>query len=713
MYIKYGIYFDSLNPDNDGNGTLDGDEVFGQTKEQEVQTQDEAITEVIVDMKTNGNIDRNPTVESMQGIDAMSTNVYALIGELFNFTTTSSFESATITFKIDQSKLGDTLFDNLVILWYNEEKQIFEEMPTTCDAVNSTVSTTTTHFSQYMVVDSVKWYENWQNSINLLRDNMCIGGATYQRSLNTIFLLDCSYCMETVDSITYSIEIGYNGVTEDNYYKIVSDMDSPGDIEAAYKKYGRRICNRTTICENIIDNMSANDKAAVITFADGSSSTVTTQAGLLNKTAPNLKQALQSVNNDGELANLNTAVDRALTFVNASDTANYRIIILTHSDITFGSALWNYDWNNVAVNIVNLGPGSISTSVENFVNYAGGEVYNAISASNLTYQVGDLVYTPPQFISTDSDGDTIPDFVELYGLKPNGDPIGTDPNLIDSDGDTIPDNVELKYLGEQLTSALTLEQYLAAIYCGSDPANPDMDGYDDANDANPQKQFDQRFFAVDDYNYIPTIDFVERHYSNGKDCYDTKSDDKCILLEYEYRCFATAGLTNLLSVVEKGNIKDPTYLTGSNNYYMLLSWYLNGSGEPYNFTTKNLFDIIWTHRANTEHYSHNINQIKNAMQEILVPKNDSSNPIILSTKDDSIFKLACYKGHNCETHNPTNTDSSGYYYDTSMAADFGFSLGESLCGMTGLAYIEDGIYHLNLRYYLIDTYEYAVHWDDC
>lgn len=39
------------------------------------------------------------------------------------------------------------------------------------------------------------------------------------------------------------------------------------------------------------------------------------------------------------------------------------------------------------------------------------------------------------------------------------------------------------------------------------------------------------------------------------------------------------------------------------------------------------------------------------MQEISVPKNDSPNPIILSTKNDSIFKLACYKGHNypCST----------------------------------------------------------------
>lgn len=169
MYTKYGVYFDPLNPDTNGNGILDGDEVFGQSKQQSVETYDETITDVKVDMDTNGNIERNLSIESMYNIDAMSTNVYAMIGEPFNFTSSTNFKSATITFKIDQSKLGDTLFDNLIILWYNEEDQVFEEMPTTRDAVNSTVSTTTTHFSQYMVVDSQKWYANWNNSLSELR----------------------------------------------------------------------------------------------------------------------------------------------------------------------------------------------------------------------------------------------------------------------------------------------------------------------------------------------------------------------------------------------------------------------------------------------------------------------------------------------------------------------------------------------------------------
>lgn len=202
LYADYGIYFDPLNPDTDGDGIWDGDEVFGQTKEQVVETHDEAITEVTVDMDTNGSLERNLSIESMYEIDAMSTNVYALVGEPFNFESATGFESATITFKIDQSKLGDALFDNLIILWYNEEEQKFEEMPTTRDAANSTVSTTTTHFSQYMVVDSVKWYENWDNSLRQLR-KMWSAGYYSQTNLHTIILLDCSVSMTSDDPYSF------------------------------------------------------------------------------------------------------------------------------------------------------------------------------------------------------------------------------------------------------------------------------------------------------------------------------------------------------------------------------------------------------------------------------------------------------------------------------------------------------------------------------
>lgn len=114
-------------------------------------------------------------------------------------------------------------------------------------------------------------------------------------------------------------------------------------------------------------------------------------------------------------------------------------------------------------------------------------MYNAISASDLTYQSGGFITSPEQFVGTDSDGDGIPDLVELYGLKPNGEPIGTDPYSNDTDGDGILDSVELQYIAGNISSDVTMADYVRAVKMDSDPTkvDTDEDGLDDNLDDVP------------------------------------------------------------------------------------------------------------------------------------------------------------------------------------------------------------------------------------
>ena len=506
IYKKYGVYFDPLNPDTNGNGILDGDEVYTQSKNQSVETYDKAITEIKVDMDTNGSLERNLTIESMYGIDAMSSDVYAMIGEPFNFTSETSFESATITFKIDKSKLGDTKFDNLIILWYNEEKQIFEEMPTTRNWENSTVSATTTHFSQYMIVDSEKWYDNWEESFMELR-KMWSSHTTYYKAMNTILVVDCSWKMDSADPISYSIEVGYNGVTEENHTEILSHIQgTQSNIDYYMKKYGRRKCNRAYICENIIGNMGSGDSAAVIMYSDH----IESNTGLTGSTGP-LYSAVQGVNSDGNSLWLNSAVQTALSYVSDSDTNMYRIIVLTNGDVSYGYELSSYDYTNVSLNIVSLGRGSIGSDLENIVYDTYGDVYYGYPSSALTNVTGNTIDIPPQFIGEDSDGDTIPDIVELYGLKPNGQPINSDPNKKDTDGDGLDDNVEIHYNGSNWTSEVNKNEYDGTVYCGSDPTliDTDWDTYDDKKEyelgSNPSVA--NFYIENEDYEFVMNNDY--------------------------------------------------------------------------------------------------------------------------------------------------------------------------------------------------------------
>ena len=480
IYKKYGVYFDPLNPDTNGNGILDGDEVFGQSKKQEVSTHDEVITEVKVDMSTNGSLERNLTIESMYGIDSMSSEVYAMIGEPFNFETPTKFDKATITFKVDKSKLGDTKFDNLLILWYDEENQTFKEMETVHNEAASTVSTTTTHFSQYMIVDSEKWFDNWEKSFVELR-KMWSGNTSYYKALNTILVVDCSWLMSGVDPISYSIEVGYNGVTEDNISSIRASINSGSNVEYYMKKYGRRKCSRASICENIINNMGGGDSAALIMYADG----VYSNTGLTGSYY-SLISAVQNVNNNGGSLYLNNAVETALSYVTNDEENMYRIVVLTHGNVSFGYDLSSYDYSNVSLNVVNLG-GSVSSYLQRIIHQTGGELYYGYPSSSLTGASGGSVTIPPQFIGEDSDGDGIPDMVELYGLKPNGQPINSNPYSKHSDGDGLEDNEELHFSRAKMTYELDKSQYDGSVFIWSDPCleDTDGDGLDDLLDNNP------------------------------------------------------------------------------------------------------------------------------------------------------------------------------------------------------------------------------------
>lgn len=118
---------------------------------------------------------------------------------------------------------------------------------------------------------------------------------------------------------------------------------------------------------------------------------------------------------------------------------------------------------------------------------------------------------PPQFIGEDSDGDTIPDIVELYGLKPNGQPINSDPNKKDTDGDGLDDNVEIHYNGSNWTSEVNKNEYDGTVYCGSDPTliDTDWDTYDDKKeyelDSNPSVA--NFYIENEDYEFVMNNDY--------------------------------------------------------------------------------------------------------------------------------------------------------------------------------------------------------------
>ena len=189
------IYFetDPLNPDSDGNGISDGDEKRSQTFIHKVENEDCAVTEVHVTMEGTGNLQKTTTVESIMNKDILCSDVVGLVGEPFSIETTSQFDNATLTYVIDKSKLGDTEFDNLLFLWYDEENYNFVELETILDEANSTVTVETTHFSKYMIVNREEWYKAWSTELYPSYYDYSPSG------LSIVLVIDCSGSMQYND----------------------------------------------------------------------------------------------------------------------------------------------------------------------------------------------------------------------------------------------------------------------------------------------------------------------------------------------------------------------------------------------------------------------------------------------------------------------------------------------------------------------------------
>jgi uncharacterized protein (TIGR03034 family) len=177
--------FDSLpnKDDTDSDGLSDGDEFALKTKpnvadsdndeitdsqelhEQSIsksfnQPDKSEITSVEVSFSATDNINKTTRITTNKG-NIKTANLYGLIGSPVRINTQSEFDKASIKFTYDEAQLGDTSENDLGIIWYNEDEEMFESLNAVLDTGKNTISVETTQLSEYMIVDKKKWLELW------------------------------------------------------------------------------------------------------------------------------------------------------------------------------------------------------------------------------------------------------------------------------------------------------------------------------------------------------------------------------------------------------------------------------------------------------------------------------------------------------------------------------------------------------------------------
>ncbi len=452
----------STNPDTDNDGVLDGDEIREQTLVHYVNDESSAVETVSVTMKVKGNINKTTSIESVMNKDMLCTEVVGLIGEPFSIETESKFDKAIITFKIDESKLVDTDFEDLLFLWYDEENEQFVELETNYNYNESFVSIETTHFSKYMIVDKNKWFEAWAVKFNYNPGNSYSGAPLV--SYNTVLAIDCSGSMSSNDPIT-----------------INSNINSATDAKTA------KSCHRIEAAEGFIDNMNMSDKASVVFFT-GSAQI----AAELTDDKNALKLALQNVTSSGGTsfnAAITTSVDVLGEIDSPVSNANNRIILLSDgqssvSDLILKTAVEH----KIKIYTIGLGSGSNDSVLKYIAEQTEGEFYKAYTADEL---VG--IYTEvgldEEFDTTDTDGDGLYDAIETAGIRLiNGKIIYTDPTLRDTDGDGLLDGEEIDpnicKNNIEIPSMGVKRGYYFRKYSNPNSADGDGDAYSDYDEVN-------------------------------------------------------------------------------------------------------------------------------------------------------------------------------------------------------------------------------------
>ena len=460
------IYFetDPLNPDSDGNGISDGDEKRSQTFIHKVENEDCAVTEVHVTMEGTGNLQKTTTVESIMNKDILCSDVVGLVGEPFSIETTSQFDTATLTYVIDKSKLGDTEFDNLLFLWYDEENDNFVELDTILDEKNSTVSVETAHFSKYMIVDGKEWYRAWQDIYTKINE------SKGQHIPNATVLISKS----------------------SNIYNVNN-------------------ANRNElIVSNIVDSMSDSDIMSFLTYQN---------AGGMNTDFTSVKSALKwDPIYYSRTANASYGIGLAAVILNDEAMGyNSKIIFITDSSVSVDSRFLKLAINN-KIPIYFFCIGDFNTAA--LIGYAqltGGKVYSAKTAAEINQSCNEI--GPKTFVGeTDTDGDGFTDIEEMSGLivSSNCKIVNTDYMKADTDDDGLDDNEEVdveltkvEIPGKQ-DNPSTFKYY---HHMNSDPskADTDGDGYCDIQDPDPCFPFSEQEIKYIDF--ISTADKAELIYA--------------------------------------------------------------------------------------------------------------------------------------------------------------------------------------------------------
>ena len=446
--LRMGL--DPLSSDSDGNGIPDSDERILQSKTVELtdSTHPSGVVSVTVNAELSGCMEHNTRIEDVYFEDCVSSKIDGAIGVPVDISTEGEFNQAELVFEYDEDELGDAQTEDLAICWIDYDNGQIVPLDSTVDEANHTVSATTTHFSQYVLLDLNAYRNMWKQNI--------------------------------LQAIEYQ---GDRPVSQRNAFVVAIQISDDITQEQKEQEY--------EIVQSMIENLRPCDYIRLIGYggnaryeggraypqglsdcARGDNEEV--KARLLDN-------AYRWLFDNNFITNLNTQIDAVFdfagnTFYNGfvGGAYNYQFVLVTNGNATDIDACQNVVYTeaeelNYDISIVMLGSDNISRLRE-YYEVSGGSGIQLSDPDIDPEDVISILYERLEYngLWEDADGDGIPDVIERQPILTTfGYFVETEPNMYSTDSDTLADGEELS---THIYATFCLKSFRGLV---GNPSHPD------------------------------------------------------------------------------------------------------------------------------------------------------------------------------------------------------------------------------------------------
>lgn len=364
---------------------------------------DNVVSEINIEYDVQANPLSKITINDLSNTDAKINSCVGGLGQsidisgnFFNF----QLKDATVTMKYNEDKLGDTREESLGVLWYDKENQQMVTMDSKIDTEKNTITFETNHFSEYVIVNLDTWEAAWKERVVRVRED--------SDTFNIAFVIDDSGSMESND---------------------------PDKL-------------RIKATKNFVDILEEKDKFSIVKFEY--SATVIQESTNDKKTVDDLESSFQS-NGGTDIA---SGLEKGLELLGKGDNAGRVIVLLTDGeDSTLTSRkeelIKKAIDNNVTIFTIFLNTGKNTNEgdtadIAEIAARTNGNFYtiNTDELINIFKRISQVSVGVDG--NTDTDGDGIPDEIELGGMRTIfGNIVYTNPYSADTDGDGKSDKEEM------------------------------------------------------------------------------------------------------------------------------------------------------------------------------------------------------------------------------------------------------------------------------